>query len=107
MPHFFAKGALNSFVYQVPLSWCDYRVAVAILHPVHNQDPVLHSIAYNKYLLKAVVDCDVAFSHILGQLNTAADCLSHWEATPSPTAALFTPLPHLLHSHMEALDLVH
>jgi hypothetical protein len=66
--------------------WCDSRVALAI------RDPLLHSIARNIHLLLTTLDCDLAFSHVPGLLNTVADLLSRWDASTHPTASLFTRL---------------
>jgi hypothetical protein len=49
--------------------WCDSWVAVVILHSGRGHDPLLHSIACNIDLLQTTLDCDLAFSNILGRLN--------------------------------------
>jgi hypothetical protein len=61
--------------------WCDSRVAVAILHFGQGRDPLLHTIARNIHLLQSTLDCDLAFSHVPGRLNTVADLLSCWETS--------------------------
>jgi hypothetical protein len=72
--------------------WCDSRVAVAILHSGRGRDPLLHTIARNIHLLQTTLDCDLAFSHVPGRLNTVADLLSRWDTSAHPTASLFSLL---------------
>jgi hypothetical protein len=62
------------------------------LHPQTDRNPLLHSIARNVHLLEMTLDCDLAFSHVPGWLNTVADLLSHWDASARPMASLFTLL---------------
>jgi hypothetical protein len=72
--------------------WCDSLVAVAILHSGRGHDPLLHTIARNIHLLQTTLDCDLAFSHVPGQLNTVADLLSRWDTSTRPIASLFSLL---------------
>jgi hypothetical protein len=69
--------------------WCDNQAAVSILCSGRGSDPVLHSVAWNLWLLAANIDCDLQFSHISGADNKVADLLSRWDDHPAPTALLF------------------
>jgi hypothetical protein len=74
--------------------WCDSWVAVAILHSGSGCDPLLHSITHNIHLLQTTLDCDLAFSHVPGRLNTVADFLSRWDASTLHCLSFYSAQHH-------------
>ena len=57
---------------------CDNSVVVQVLTSGGSRDPVLSTCAHNIWLLSAMYNITIQFSHIAGVQNTVADLLSRW-----------------------------
>ena len=57
---------------------CDNLAVVQVLTSGGSRDPVLSTCASNIWLLSAVYNITIQFSHIAGVQNTVADLLSRW-----------------------------
>ena len=67
---------------------CDNVAVVQLLTSGGSRDPILSSCARNIWLLSALYNITVQFSHIAGVHNTVADLLSRWTNSRQDVKAL-------------------
>ena len=67
---------------------CDNLAVVQVLTSGGSRDPILSSCARNIWLLSALYNITVQFSHIAGVHNTVADLLSRWTNSRQDVKAL-------------------
>ena len=67
---------------------CDNLAVVQVLTSGGFRDPILSTCSRNIWLLSALYNITIQFSHIAGVQNTAADLLSRWTNTNQDFIAL-------------------
>ena len=68
--------------------YCDNLAVVQVLNSGGSRDSILSTCARNVWLLSALYNISIQFSHIAGAQNTVADLLSRWTNTVQDFIAL-------------------
>ena len=73
---------------------CDNLAVVQLLTSGGTRDPILSTCVRNIWLLSALYNITVQFSHIAGVHNTVADLLSRWTNSRQDFKALNAHIPN-------------
>ena len=73
---------------------CDNLAVVQVLTSGGSRDSILSTCAHNIWLLSALYNISIQFSHIAGVENTVADLLSRWTNTKQDFTALNAHIPN-------------
>ena len=82
---------------------CDNLAVVQVLNSGGSRDSILSTCARNVWLLSALYNISIQFSHIAGAHNTVADLLSRWNNTTQDFMVLnaHTPDPVWMNVHVD------
>ena len=88
---------------------CDNLAVVEVLNSGKTMDPFLALCARNVWLICAIFNIQLVFSHIPGKNNHIADLLSRWTITVNPEQKLKQLLPHFIwiNTHIDLTALNH
>ena len=75
---------------------CDNLAVVEVLNSGKARDPFLALCARNVWLISAMFNIHLVFSHIPGKNNHIADLLSRWTITKNPEQKLNQLLPYFI-----------
>ena len=75
---------------------CDNLAVVEVLNSGKTRDPFLALCARNVWLISAIFNIQLLFSHIPGKNNYITDLLSRWTITVNPEQKLKQFLPHFI-----------
>ena len=89
--------------------FCDNIAVVQVLNTGKARDSILATCARNVWLIAAIFNIELKFSHISGKTNIIADLLSRWSMVPEPHEKLKQMLPQYkwVHSHIDLTALNH
>ena len=89
--------------------FCDNIAVVQVLNTGKARDSILATCARNVWLIAAIFNIELKFSHISGKTNVIADLLSRWSMVPDPHEKLKQMLPQYkwVDSHIELTALNH
>ena len=82
---------------------------IEVLNSGKTRDPFLALCARNVWLISAIFNIQLVFSHIPGKNNHIADLLSRWTITVNPEQKLKQLLPHFIwiNTHIDLTALNH
>ena len=83
--------------------YCDNQAVVHVLSTGNTRDPVLGACARNIWLLTAMYNVSIDFTHIAGVQNSVADLLSRWKYNSTSLQKLyaFIPNPIWMNTHID------
>ena len=89
--------------------FCDNVAVVQVLNTGKARDSILATCARNVWLIAAMFNIELKFSHISGKTNVIADLLSRWSMVPDPHEKLKKMLPQYkwVDSHLYLTALNH